>query len=453
MKREIYSVKELPPNKTIAIYGSGRAGLYLLEQIRKKRMDINVNHFIDSFTSGEHVSGINQIRIADFIKQKFYVDLIVIASIFSVDIERVLSKFKITSYCIYNPSLNDSKATLHKNLVKMCSYKKSNKFHVIDSLQKCFSGKNIFKILMQPVGSYHVPPSLHSIENQLFQQNNIVGKAAFKQYSKQLFQKIFDDIGLLKPDAVALSVTYANLVDAGKFLEEYFKSCFFPIYLVLTVSKQSWRGIHVPESRWAFVYIPKCGSTSFLYTLREAYECGFKADSKINPHEAPSHSSILKYYPYPETNRSHHHFFSIVRNPYYRLASLYHSCKDNGSYSLMECLRQEQGKAGISFRKFCDFVYACPDSIAEGHFRSQYSYLTNSDGNFFMDTFFKLEEISQDISPIEKMLSQKLCLYHLGKSTGKKVDYMNYYQDKPMKKQIFERYRKDFEVFGYDPDL
>lgn len=453
MKREIYSVKALPPNKTISIYGSGRAGRYLLEQIQKKRTDINVKYFLDTFTSGGHVSGINQISIADFIKQKFHVDLIVIASIFSVDIEKVLSEFKIEGYCIYNPSLSDSKATLHENLVKICSYNELNTLHIIDSLHKCFSGRNIFKILMQPVGAYHAPPSPHCIENQLFKQNNIIARTSFKQYSKQLFQKIFDDINRLNPDAVALSVTHASLVDAGKFLEEYFKSCFFPIYLVRTVSKQSWRGIHIPESNWSFVYIPKCGSTSFLYTLREAYEVGFTTDSKINPHEAPSHSSILKHYPYPEISRSNRRFFSIVRNPYYRLASLYHSCKDNGSYSLIESLKRVKGKTAISFEKFCDFVCSCPDSIAEGHFRSQYFYLTDSDGNFFMDTFFKLEEISQDISPLEKMLSQKLHLYHLGKSPGKKVDYMNYYQDKTMKRRIFDRYQKDFEIFGYDSDL
>jgi len=454
IKRQIYSVKELPKDKTICIYGTGSAGLYLLERIRKNRKDLVVKCLIDSFKKCDHSSGLPQICISDFQKQHSKNDLVVIASIFAMEIESTLLSLGIQQYNIYTPNYYDVNREHHHNRIKTWHYATYRSLHIIDSPQKCFTGKTIFSIFMKPLGSYIAHKRHHPIENHLFKKNKMVGSADLSAYSKNIFQKISKQIEMLRPEAVVLSAIQGDFSQAVMLIDSYFKSHSAPLFLVPSLSKLSWRGIYIPNSKWSFIYMPKCGSSSFLYTFRETYEPDFTdLLSNVDPHTTPSHQSILRDHPYPETGKSDRLFFSIVRNPYHRLASLYHRCQ-KGPFFFYDALKKIQQKNFFTFEEFCNFVCTCPDSISDDHFRSQYSYLTTPEGEFFMNKIFKLEDLIQDKSPIEDLLGKRLNIHHLGKSNTEKINYMtSYYHSPSIKKLVFKRYQEDFNFLGYDPDI
>ena len=72
----------------------------------------------------------------------------------------------------------------------------------------------------------------------------------------------------------------------------------------------------------------------------------------------------------------------------------------------------------------------------------------------FVGTFFKLEALVRDPAPLEALLHTSITLHHLGRSAGKKTDYMRtYYADAGLRRRVYERYRDDFALFGYDPAL
>jgi len=452
MKRELYSVGEFPENKTVCIYGTGSAGIYLLDQLRKLRKDIVVKCFIDSFTTCNHSSGLCQICINDFQKNNLKDDLVVIASAFFIDIEATLLAKGITQYCIYDPAPKESESLITENIVKVWHHSRTHPLHLIDDEKKCFSDKSIFYISIDPMGSF-VPNDGHfQIKKYLQKNNNVVGNANRSSFPKDICTTIFGQIKALNPDAVVLDACMGDFVQAVSFIERYFKLFTIPLFLIKHISKLSWHGICVPHSNWSYVYINKCGSTSFLYALREAYESGFAGGENNNPHFASSNQSILRHHPFTQATDTL--FFSIVRNPYARLASIYHSSVNKRGYLIYNHLKRILNKDLVSFEDFCKFVCACPDAFSETSFKSQHSFLTTPENKFFINKIFRLEDLVDDISPINDLICKKINFHHLNKSSNKRVDYMTcYYQNNALKELVFKRYQKDFELLGYDPGI
>lgn len=139
--------------------------------------------------------------------------------------------------------------------------------------------------------------------------------------------------------------------------------------------------------------------------------------------------------------------FTFVRNPYERVVSCYE-----------DWVNQEDIKKSFKiyglfypkmpFKEFVKGISKIPDEIPDGHFRSQYSYLTDKKGNLLIDFAGKVENLDKDFEKIcrfSRLPYKKL----LQENQKTKKNYMDYY-DEETKKIVQKRYKKDFETFGYE---
>jgi len=153
--------------------------------------------------------------------------------------------------------------------------------------------------------------------------------------------------------------------------------------------------------------------------------------------------------------------FTISRNPFDRLVSCYSDrCKSPGR------LRTNPKFVKLSWPNFVRAVSKTPDDDSDHHFRSQHWFAQpfESYENFHS---FKLEEISEIWNEILTLLKieNETKIPHRKKSGGrigrwyqnknKNSNYINIpnikYQryDAELKELVINRYKKDFEFFGY----
>ncbi|MEX0919953.1 MAG: sulfotransferase family 2 domain-containing protein [Candidatus Pacearchaeota archaeon] len=102
----------------------------------------------------------------------------------------------------------------------------------------------------------------------------------------------------------------------------------------------------------------------------------------------------------------------------------------------------------MPFKEFVKVISKIPDEKSDSHFRSQYKFLTNNEGNLFTEFIGKFENLEKDYKKICEIMGIKNPpkLKHERKS--KRKNYRKYY-DEETKKLVAERYKKDLELFGY----
>lgn len=150
--------------------------------------------------------------------------------------------------------------------------------------------------------------------------------------------------------------------------------------------------------------------------------------------------------------------FCFVRNPWDRLVSCYEQkikkdpVYNQGPYfvdGVDICLLKHGNKfkGGMSFEKFVDSVSGISDDVADGHIRSQSTFLKSGD-KILVDFVGRFERLTQDFSFVcDKLGLQDKELSHLLKMQRK--DYREYYTSGLIEK-VRQRYRSDIEMFGYD---
>ncbi len=141
--------------------------------------------------------------------------------------------------------------------------------------------------------------------------------------------------------------------------------------------------------------------------------------------------------------------FTYVRNPFERLVSCFvdkiaNDEKDNPFEKYNYCM-------GIlnSIKNFDDFVkciVSIPDRWADRHFKSQHSYIYENEKKL-VDYIGKVEDLPNDYNFIQKKYNLN-CIDHMNKS--KKYDWKSYYT-KETANLVYEYYKKDILIFGYEP--
>ncbi|MFC1792607.1 sulfotransferase family 2 domain-containing protein [Planctomycetota bacterium] len=147
--------------------------------------------------------------------------------------------------------------------------------------------------------------------------------------------------------------------------------------------------------------------------------------------------------------------FAFVRNPWDRLVSCYKqkirepgynykSFKDGVAGSL---LKHKVFRGGMSFSDFVDEVAKISDEIADKHFRSQHTFITDKNKSFLVDYIGHLEDIDEGFRFVcRKIGATEVELPHLLKTDRK--PYQEYYDDET-KSTVHMRYATDIEMFGY----
>ena len=150
--------------------------------------------------------------------------------------------------------------------------------------------------------------------------------------------------------------------------------------------------------------------------------------------------------------------FSFVRNPYARLVSNY--CQkihadpvtagsiDRGVHHGFLELGLPMS-AGMSFEEFAEVACDFDDVATEKHLKSQTHHLYRH-GRRLPTYVGRLENMDRDWSRLVSSLDSSHPLPHLNSSRHR--HWSEYYRDAALRQRIADRYRSDFENFGYDAE-
>lgn len=202
-----------------------------------------------------------------------------------------------------------------------------------------------------------------------------------------------------------------------------------------------------------FVHIPKTGGTSVETALglngRPTFEDREKMFGPIESDDLVAHGFLSAFLQHltlnelrslvPSTDRLFS--FSFVRNPWDKIVSSYH----NPDYSLG---LQAQAR-GIELRDlpFAEFVRYC-ESLEHIHLQEQHRFVCDQAGRPKVDFLGHFENLQNDFRTICDRLEVRVPLPHRCKSSNRRP-YREYYDD-ATRERVFNNYRRDIEIFGYD---
>tara|TARA_Y100000589_G_C26878817_1_gene517132 strand:- start:183 stop:689 length:507 start_codon:yes stop_codon:yes gene_type:complete len=147
--------------------------------------------------------------------------------------------------------------------------------------------------------------------------------------------------------------------------------------------------------------------------------------------------------------------FCIVRNPFDRIVSLYFNflCNRQGGTEILRYSKFRRfyksifWKSNKDFNLFCQLLYESEFWKKEVHFRPQYEYLLNKNGQLSIDFIGRFENLENDFYRISKILDINTKLIHINQSKRLK-DYRKYFNKESIE-IIKKLYKIDIETFGY----
>jgi chondroitin 4-sulfotransferase 11 len=205
-----------------------------------------------------------------------------------------------------------------------------------------------------------------------------------------------------------------------------------------------------------YLSVPKAACTAIKLALAKAIGIVFEPDQDIE--------YIVHFHPkwHREGGRltqaqSGYYRFSFVRDPFDRLVSCYRSKiffkQTAKTVTPLYASYYFSLPVNISFADFVQRVVRIPDSLADSHFKSQYAMLYHGE-ELQVDTVGRFEHLDEDWKPIAARynLDPTLAQSNVSKNKpGCHNDYRLYYTE-PLARLVYERYRKDVQVFGYEKD-
>ena len=193
------------------------------------------------------------------------------------------------------------------------------------------------------------------------------------------------------------------------------------------------------DKRCIFIHIPKTAGTSIEQYIADNDRHYLRYLGVMNNRSAHHFTAI-------ELKKQVHHLFnkyykfSIVRNPYDRLLSEYY-------WTPIPRLGYKGG------RNKADFLYHVQeivrgkkyfDSIYHDHFIPQYLFLYEGK-KLLIDQLFRYEDLEWVVNYLKQKLDIKRDFPVLNKTNVKKDGWTEMQKNK-----IYNLYRKDFELFGYE---
>lgn len=227
--------------------------------------------------------------------------------------------------------------------------------------------------------------------------------------------------------------------------------------------RQDIAGLTIISHKYKFIFfgIPKVASRSFFNYFVKKQGKNFE----IEWHEKRDVFFELKK-SYPD-----YFTFSFVRDPWSRIVSCYKSKIEKaviGKRARIHSFYKNLSPT-MRFEDFCQWLLSPEgqDDVADRHWISQYLFVTNDNGQMICDFIGKYETLDDDWRQVcgtlnipYEPLDQKGFISAIGKNKNPEIieenlsgirhnDSSQYYDDET-KQIIAKRYKKDFEVFGYD---
>jgi len=229
-----------------------------------------------------------------------------------------------------------------------------------------------------------------------------------------------------------------------------------PFGYKLTALYRHFSALKLAKQRKAvFIRVPKTGGTSINKALAEIGCRDFKRIDQIKyrfTQQGPasfSHMDYLKLveegFVSPDFNENAFKF-TIVRNPYSRLVSLFSYYKKFGD------LHQK-----TSFKTFCHLLQdGAIDEIGlfnvngMSQCQPQTRWLTDQDEQLFIDYVGRFENLEESFKHIIQELGLNTKLPKV--NSTKHSPYQEYYDDETLT-IVQEYYKKDFDILNYSTDL
>jgi hypothetical protein len=209
--------------------------------------------------------------------------------------------------------------------------------------------------------------------------------------------------------------------------------------------------------RAVYVETPKVACTSIKTALAEILGISLRSTGG-DPH----------YVEWPTAARSSSHSgrlfpglftFAFVRNPWDRLVSCYRDKirgeVDGYTYctirpGVANCLaRFDVFVPGMSFADFVAAVASIRDEEADGHFRSQHTFITDGEGKIGVDFLGRFERLAEDFRLVQESIGlprNELPWLQKARNAARYTDFYT----KETRQIVGERFRQDIEMFGYE---
>ena len=197
-----------------------------------------------------------------------------------------------------------------------------------------------------------------------------------------------------------------------------------------------------------FIHIPKCAGVSISQALRKRVGL-----TTHGPHFKCKHL----FHPNGDLEQANYFIFTFVRNPWERLVSTFYYIMNGGRVEI-DARRRDLylSKYQGDFKKFVldienwidiredDRIY--PDQFIP-HFRPQFEYILDDQGNKMVDFIGRFENIKDDFRSLCAALSVDVVKLPTSNrsSHGR---YHKYYDHKTME-IVADFYAKDIELFNY----
>jgi chondroitin 4-sulfotransferase 11 len=210
-----------------------------------------------------------------------------------------------------------------------------------------------------------------------------------------------------------------------------------------------------------YFQIPKVASSSLKRLLKDEMNLG-----GLSPHS--TRFPVINYDKLDAGFYADYYKFCFVRNPWKRLVSCYHAKISNSQWNINEtfwtkCLYYVIPKSSSSgyhrltslpvinkHMSFDEFIYAVaniPDEFANKHFRSQYTFICDPQGELLVDFIGHLESFDDDFQFVGKQIGLKIeTKKH--KPTLKRSPFKDYYS-KDTWDLVAQRYQRDIQLLGY----
>ncbi len=201
------------------------------------------------------------------------------------------------------------------------------------------------------------------------------------------------------------------------------------------------KGGHLSVQNLNYIRIPKSANTSISYAMLVKKYSGLETK---NPDEFQI-NFMADINLLAAREAGNETFFTVVRNPFARLVSVYRDFFENNHAEfiyadyLFGILPRE-----ISFAEFINRISKIPDRLKDQHFKPQHLFLKPYERKGIEVQLFKLEESLT----LEHFLTENgMKLEHRNKSQ-EPYNYTQYYTPYLLL-QVYYLYRKDIEKFGY----